>query len=127
MNTAPEFRQYDESFINEVQQRWFDLLNNGPWRVHQEGRVIVRFRLHDDGRITNTSVLTNTTDDIMLDVLGQKAILGSQPYPPWPQPMRAKVNKSYRGIDFSFYDNGLENQSSAGKKKSPVLKSSENK
>jgi hypothetical protein len=123
-NGPPEFRQYDESFVNEVQERWYGLLDNASWKGSREGKVVVRFHLHDDGRVTDTAVLTNTTSDIMLGLLCEKAILDPQPYPPWPQIMRDKVKKSSRGIDFTFYYNVPEITSSASKKKSRGLQSS---
>jgi len=116
-NGPPELRQYDEFFVNEVGKRWYDLLDALSLNDFDGGKVVVRFQLHDDGRVTNTAILTNTTSDVMLGLLCQKAILDPQPYPPWPRLMRFSVAKSYRDIDFSFYYNSAQtNLPAAGRK-----------
>ena len=98
----PEFRHYDEAFINTVRNRWFDLLDNLPWAKTWTGKVIVSVHLHDDGRITDPLVLKNTTS-VTLGKLCERAITDSQPYPVWPHRMREIVKKRFRILEISFY------------------------
>jgi len=94
------YGDYDREFIDAVQTRWFQLLEGrspeGP------GKVVVSFRMHPDGRITNLSVVHNEMSDL-LGLICQQAIFDPAPYRPWPEDMRRDIGKEYRDITFTFY------------------------
>jgi hypothetical protein len=119
-NGPPELREYDEMFVNEVSKRWYELLDiQVSGNDYHGGKVLVRFRLHADGRATDTAVVTNTTGNIMLGLLCEKAILDPQPYSVWPQSMRDKLKQDYRAIDFSFYYTAQTNLPAAERRNYP--------
>jgi hypothetical protein len=101
---ATPFGQYDAEFIQAVQERWFNLLDNMSVDGYRPGRVVVRFHLNYDGRITDMKVLDNNVGE-MLGLLCQKAVLDPAPYDKWPREMRLLVDKDYREITFTFYYN----------------------
>lgn len=98
------FGQYDAEFINSVQARWYDLLDNISYSGYRNGRVVVQFHLYYDGRITDVKLLDNNVGE-MLGLLCQKAVLDPAPYDKWPREMRLEVGKDYREIQFTFYYN----------------------
>ena len=101
---ATPFGAYDAEMIEAIQSRWDDLLDEVSYNTYRQGRVVVRFRLNYDGRITDLRVVESTVGD-MLALLCQKAILDPAPYERWPQEMRQTIDKDYRDITFTFFYN----------------------
>jgi hypothetical protein len=101
---ATPFGQYDAEFINAVQSRWFDLLDNMSYSGYRRGKVVVQFHLSYDGRISDMKVLDSDVGEV-LGLLCQKAVLDPAPYDKWPREMRLMVDKDYREIQFTFFYN----------------------
>jgi hypothetical protein len=99
---ATPFGQYDSDFVDAVTYRWYSLLNSQQFALDRTGNVMLRFHLHDDGAITDMTVLQNTVGDL-LGYVCQKAINDPAPYKPWPEDMRRLVGANYREITFTFY------------------------
>jgi outer membrane biosynthesis protein TonB len=91
-------------FIEAVQARWFSLLDERDFVGNQSGRVIVQFRLHNDGRISNVSIVNSTVGDL-LSWFCQRAVSDPAPYQPFPPDLRRLLNTEYREIRFTFYYN----------------------
>lgn len=96
------FGNYDNVFIAIVQERWYNLLEDNRFMMDRRGKVVVTFRLHYDGRITQADTVENTVGDL-LGLLCQKAILDPAPFPKWPTEMRQRVEVDYRDVRFTFY------------------------
>jgi hypothetical protein len=96
------FGNYDNVFIAIVQERWFNLLENNRFMMDRRGKVVLTFRLHYDGRITQLETGENSVGDL-LGLLCQKAILDPAPFPKWPTEMRQRVEVDYRDVRFTFY------------------------
>src|SRR5687768_4951155 len=96
------FGNYDNVFIGIVQERWYNLLENNRFMMDRRGKVVVTFRLHYDGRITQLETDENGVGDL-LGLLCQKAILDPAPFPKWPTEMRQRVEVDYRDVRFTFY------------------------
>ncbi len=94
------YGDYDREFIDAVQTRWFQLLAGRS--SEGAGKVVVTFRMHPDGRITNLSIAHNEMSDL-LGLICQQAIFDPAPYRPWPEEMRRDIPKEYRDITFTFY------------------------
>ncbi len=101
---ATPFGVYDAAFIEIVQSRWYDLLDNFSYDGYRRGKVVVQFHLTYDGRITDMQVLENTVGEV-LGLLCQKAVLDPAPYDKWPREMRLMIDQDYRIITFNFYYN----------------------
>jgi hypothetical protein len=99
---ASAFGEYDYAFIRAVEQRWYQLLENNQYLLDRQGKVVLEFRLHFDGRVTQMNVADNSVGDV-LSLLCQKAILDPAPFPKWPTPMRQAIHADYRDVRFTFY------------------------
>jgi hypothetical protein len=99
---ATPFGTYDAAFIQAVTQRWYDLLDNRAFARDRTGKVILRFHLNYDGRISDMEVMQNTVGDL-LGYVCEKAVTDPAPYARWPTDMRAMVGLDYREITFTFY------------------------
>ena len=98
------FGAYDQAFIEAVSQRWYDLLDNIRYDGYQHGKVVLRFHLNYDGRITEMKLSESTVGE-MLGLLCQKAVLDPAPFEKWPREMRLAVGRDSRPIQFTFYYN----------------------
>ena len=98
---ATPFGAYDAAFIAAVQQRWYDLLDNSPF-TQRSGKVVLEFRLLEDGRIAAMKVLENQVGDL-LGSFCQHAIQDPAPFPKWPSDMRRMIGANFREVTFSFY------------------------
>lgn len=101
---ATPFGAYDAAFIEIVQSRWYDLLDNISFDGYRRGKVTVEFKLHFDGQITDLTVV-NQDVGTMLTLMCEKAVQDPSPYDKWPREMRLMVDKDYRDITFTFYYN----------------------
>ncbi len=101
---ATPFGAYDAMFIEAVQSRWFSLLDERDFVGNQTGRVVVEFRLHEDGRITDISIVEASVSEL-LSWFCQRAVLDPAPYHPFPSDLRRMLNADYREIRFTFYYN----------------------
>jgi hypothetical protein len=99
---ATPFGAYDAAFIQAVTQRWYDLLDSRQFARDRTGKVVLRFHLNYDGRVSDMEVEQNTVGDL-LSYVCQKAVTDPAPYAQWPTDMRAMVGLDYREITFTFY------------------------
>ncbi|HEX3988545.1 MAG TPA: hypothetical protein VHZ30_03880, partial [Verrucomicrobiae bacterium] len=91
---------YDKDFVDAVSACW-----NQLWEGHSangSGKVVLEFRLHPDGRITDMKVAQTEVTELMTDFCKQ-AIFDPAPYKPWPREMRLEIPTDYRDIQFTFY------------------------
>jgi hypothetical protein len=98
------FGDYDAMFIEAVQSRWFNILDERDFVGNQGGRVVVEFRLHQDGRITDLTVVEAGVSEL-LSWFCQRAILDPAPYKAFPTELRQMMRTDYREIRFTFYYN----------------------
>lgn len=101
---ATPFGSYDQAFILAVQARWFNLLEEREYVGSQSGRVVLEFRLTQDGRITEMRVVASEVSEI-LSWFCQRAVLDPAPYRPFPIDLRRLMKTDYREIRFTFYYN----------------------
>ena len=99
-----ERMKHDAEFIEAVQSRWYDLLDNMSYDGYRRGKVVVEFRLNYNGYITDMKVLDENVG-LSLSLMCQKAVSDPAPYDKWPREMRLMVDKDYRDITFTFYYN----------------------
>lgn len=95
---------YDAAVVAAIQQRWFDLLDQRKFASDAAGKVVLEFRLHHDGRVTDMTVARSTVDDL-LTLLCQKAVLDPAPYARWPAEMRRLIDGDFRSVRFTFFYN----------------------
>jgi hypothetical protein len=100
---ATPFGAYDAALIAAVQQRWYDLLDSTRF-TQRTGKVVLEFRLNNDGRISDMRVSDNEVGE-MLALLCQRAVLDPAPFPKWPSDMWRMIGRNYREVTFTFYYN----------------------
>lgn len=101
---ATPFGAYDAAFIQAVQSRWYNLLDERQFVGNDSGKVVVEFRLNFDGSITALRVAESEVNE-MLEWYCQRAVLDPAPYRPFPSDLRRMLNNNYREIRFTFYYN----------------------
>jgi outer membrane biosynthesis protein TonB len=99
---ASPFGEYDAGIIAAIKKQWLFLLEQDDLVRGDNGKVVVDFRMHADGRITDLRVTENEVTDV-LSIICQRAILGPAPYRPWPPVMRRALGLGYREVRFTFY------------------------
>jgi len=95
------FGAYDAAVIQAIQQRWYSLLESRPT---PRGKVVVEFRMHFDGRVTDVKVNDADVGELY-SLFCQKAIQDPAPYPRWPSDMRRQMQADHRDVRFSFFYN----------------------
>jgi hypothetical protein len=98
---ATPFGAYDAELVRAISQRWFTLLDEREYASDSRGKVVLQFRLHYDGRITDMNVADNTAGEV-LGLICQKAVLDPAPFAVWPSDMRRTLG-DVRSIQFTFY------------------------
>lgn len=101
---ATPFGAYDAQFIAAVQARWYSILDERDFVGSQSGKVVVDFKLHQDGRITEIRVADSQVSET-LGWICQRAILDNADYPPFPADMRRLLGKDFREVRFTFFYN----------------------
>ena len=95
------FGAYDAAVIQAIQQRWYSLLESRPT---PRGKVVVEFRMHFDGRVTDVKVNDADVGELY-SLFCQKAIQDPAPYERWPSDMRRQMQADHRDVRFSFFYN----------------------
>jgi hypothetical protein len=95
------FGDYDRALIDAIANRWYSLLDERDYASDSRGKVVLQFRLHYDGRITDMNMAENTTGEV-LGLICQKAVLDPAPFAAWPSDMRRTLG-DVRNIQFTFY------------------------
>ena len=93
------FGSYDKQLWYAVQTRWHALMEKR--RPTPKGKVIIKFRLLHDGRITGVETISTSVDDLFT-VICQMAIKEPSPYPRWPTEMRRQLREDHRDIEVTF-------------------------
>ena len=92
---------YDWALIAAVQQCWYNLLDEtiSPTRP---GKVIVEFRLHSDGYVTDVRILETNVGE-MQSLFCQRAVEKPAPFARWPDGMQKELGRNNRLLKFTFY------------------------
>ena len=92
---------YDWALIAAVQQCWYNILDEtiSPTRP---GKVIVEFRLHSDGYVTDVRILETDVGE-MQSLFCQRAIEKPAPFARWPEGMQKELGRNNRLLKFTFY------------------------
>jgi hypothetical protein len=85
--------------VETVRAHWYQLLETQSADI--TGKVVLRFRLHPDGRISDMTVLKNEVSDL-LQMTCQRAVLDPK-FPKWPREMRLDLPNDFYDITFTFY------------------------
>jgi outer membrane biosynthesis protein TonB len=98
---ATPFGAYDAALVRAISDRWYTLLDERDYASDSRGKVVLQFRLHYDGRVTDVNMAENTAGQV-LGLLCQKAVQDPAPFAAWPSDMRRTLG-DIRNIQFTFY------------------------
>jgi hypothetical protein len=90
---------YIDDMVRTVQTHWYQLLENKSADI--PGKVVLHFRLHPDGRISDMKVLRNEVSDL-LQIACERAVLDPK-FKKWPNEMRLALPNDFYDITFTFY------------------------
>lgn len=99
---ATPFGAYDASVFYAIQKRWYDLLDNARFSGDRRGKVVIDFRLHYDGRVSNLTIVESTVGEFLTTIC-RMAIEDPAPFERWPADMRRMVGQDYREVRITFY------------------------
>jgi hypothetical protein len=95
------FGVYDKKVVKAIQSRWFALIDR--YGIYETtATVTVYFQLLDDGQVKNVKT-TDGSENSILSLFCEKAILESGPFDPWPESLRVLVGKEPREASITFY------------------------
>jgi len=100
---ATAFGDYDYFLVIAIQRCWYGLLDEQRYASDYRGKVVLQFRLHYDGTITDLRIVENTAGSIP-GLLCDRAVDKPKPYDKFPADMRRVVG-DIRSIQFTFYYN----------------------
>jgi hypothetical protein len=95
------FGDYDAALVEAISQRWWDLLDSQRFALDRRGKVLLQFRLHYDGTVTDVRITQNSVGDL-LGYVCQEAVTDPAPFAKWPSDMRFKMG-DYCDMQFAFY------------------------
>ncbi len=91
---------YIARMVDAVRTQWYKLLENQTPDV--TGKVVLHFRLHPDGRISDMKMMENEVSEL-LETVCEQAIYKPAPYEKWPREMRLALPNDYDDITFTFF------------------------
>ena len=104
---AMPFGAYDERIVVAIEANWNELIYAQKLARSHIGKVVVTFRQHSDGHVSQLQTSLNDGDKIM-EILCQRAIEGAaanNAFGPWPSDMRRLLGTDSRLVKFTFrYD-----------------------
>jgi len=98
------FGAYDKAFIAAVQSRWYSLLEQRSFVGNQTGKVMLDFRLHQDGRITDMRVQEKEVTETLAYIC-ERAVEDPAPFQPFPSDLKRLLPTDYREVRFTFFYN----------------------
>jgi len=97
-----ELGVYSGKLIEAITQCWYDKLDAYPGNIPPGGRVVVQFRVHLDGRVTETRTASSTVGALQSYFCVQ-SITEPAPFDEWPESMHRMLGKDYHDVQFTFH------------------------
>jgi len=91
---------YIAHMVDAIRSNWYRSLEN--MSADTSGKVVLRFRLHPNGSVTDMTRVQNEVTDLLATKCEQ-AISDSSPFEKWPRQMRLELPKDDYEITFTFY------------------------
>ncbi|MFM7805107.1 MAG: hypothetical protein ACKPGK_11500 [Verrucomicrobiota bacterium] len=95
------FGEYDLRMIAAVQERWWALLEERHYALERTGKLVLKFRLHGDGSISQMTTAESTVGET-LSFTCEAAVMGASPFGRWPSVLKAQALDP-REITFTFH------------------------
>jgi hypothetical protein len=99
----PAFRDYFRNMADIVNDHWQELLKSQTWDV--SGKVVLSFRLHSDGTISDIKIKHNEVSDLLGNIC-VAALFVRWDFPIWTPEMRVARPDGFANLEFTFYYEG---------------------
>jgi hypothetical protein len=99
-------REFDAALARIVQWQWDELVRETAKtipRAKTDAKVVVAFRLHSDGRVSELRVEETGGLDSVWTGACYYAIQKSAPFRPWSVEMGRQVGREYRALRLIFH------------------------
>jgi outer membrane biosynthesis protein TonB len=97
------YGDYTQRMMEAIQSSWWSIIERSRFEGVSRGRVVVRFRLHRDGTVTNTEILGTEVTRVM-SLACKDAVMAPAPYDIWRADMVAMYGESDTvTINFHYY------------------------
>jgi outer membrane biosynthesis protein TonB len=87
------YGDYTQRMLEAIQSSWWSIIERSRFEGLSRGNVIVRFRLHRDGTVTDTQVLGSEVTRVMT-LACKDAVMAPAPYDIWRADMVAMYGES---------------------------------
>lgn len=98
---ASQFGEYSSRLTAAVQARWYYLLEEKHFALERTGKVVVTFRLHPDGTVSDIRTLSATVGEIQ-STWCELAIEQPAPYGRWPSQLLHEIGSDPINVTFTF-------------------------
>jgi hypothetical protein len=98
---ASPLGDYNYRLVQAVQERWYQLLDERKFALERSGKVIIKFRLHMDGTVSDVRTDQSTVGDTY-SFLCELAIMQPAPYGKWPSEVRRLIGRDTHDVTFTF-------------------------
>jgi len=97
-----ELGVYSSKLIEAITQCWHDKLDSYPGIIPPGGKVVVQFRVHLDGRVTDTRTASSSVGALQ-SYFCLQSITEPAPFDEWPESMHRMLGKDYHDVQFTFH------------------------
>jgi hypothetical protein len=94
------FSNYDEIVVGRITDAWYKILESQNDEPDQNSKIIMKFKLHSDGTISNIKTIRNDCG-FPFHYYCVRAIKKSAPFPKWTPEMVKKLG-TYIDVQFTF-------------------------
>ena len=94
------YGDYDARFVQSVRLAWLRFRDKPGW--FHPGKVVVDFKLHHDGTISELAVQQNLAS-VRQGYYCKEALTGPAPFEKWTGAMRREIGSDVRACRFSFH------------------------
>jgi len=97
------YGDYTQRMMEAIQSSWWSIIERSRFEGVSRGSVVVRFRLHRDGTVTDTQILGTEVTRVM-SLACKDAVMAPAPYDIWRADMVAMYGESDTvTINFHYY------------------------
>jgi outer membrane biosynthesis protein TonB len=97
------YGDYTQRMMEAIQSSWWSIIERSRFEGVARGSVVVRFRLHRDGTVTDTQILGTEVTRVM-SIACKDAVMAPAPYDIWRADMVAMYGESDTvTINFHYY------------------------
>jgi hypothetical protein len=96
-----QFAAYYKALLKAVEERWIGLLEQRDYGHQETGVVVLEFKLHQDGRVTDMKVVDSTVNQV-LSLICQKSVLDPCPFAHWSSEMQRSIGAEYCALTLAF-------------------------